>query len=228
MDVLLSSGFLAFARHIGFRRALLNKSIDVSGICGTSSGSVVGALWANGMAESEMIELLNVPRPLSQVDFHWQIWKGFFVFDTFKKRLREVLPERIEDLPIPFGVGLCTMDRKAVVVTRGNLVDAIAASCAVPYMFHPMPFEGTLYRDGGFADRIGALGWAEFRGDSAPPAIAHIVNRSNGVANEVGLDGIPIVRTPRSFASLLSIGDFLGQLDEAAQITQAFLDGQST
>ena len=227
MDILLSSGFLAFARHIGFRRTLLQHSIEPTGICGTSSGSVVGALWANGMGEADMIELLNVSRPLSQVDFHWQIWKGLFVFDTFKTRLREVLPEKIEDLPIPFGVGLCTMERQAIVVTQGNLVDAIAASCAVPYMFHPMPFEGRLYRDGGFADRIGAVGWAKFRGETAPPAIAHIVNRSNGVANEVGLDHIPIVRTPRSFASLWSIGDFLGQIDEAAELTQAFFDSHS-
>lgn len=228
MDVLLSSGFLAFARHIGFRRTLLKHSIDVTGICGTSSGSVVGALWANGMSESDMIDLLNVSRPLSQVDFHWQIWKGLFVFDTFKVRLREVLPEKIEDLPIPFGVGLCTMDRRAIVVTKGNLVDAIAASCAVPYMFHPMPFEGSLYRDGGFADRIGAVGWRAFRRNADLPAIAHIVNRSNGVANEMGLDNIPIVRTPRSFASLWSMGDFLGQLEEAAELTQVFFDQQSS
>ena len=54
------------------------------------------------------------------------------------------------------------MDRKAIMVREGNLVDAIAASCAVPYMFSPMVFEGTLYRDGGFADRIGLRAWKSF------------------------------------------------------------------
>ena len=227
MDVLLSSGFLAFARHIGFRRAFLKQSIEVNGICGTSSGSVVGALWANGMAEDDMIELLHVPKPLTQVDLTWKLWKGLFLFDSFKARLREVLPERIEDLPIPFGVGLCTMDRKAIVVTNGNLVDAIAASCAVPYMFHPMPFEGELYRDGGFADRIGAIGWSKFRGQNQEPVIAHIVDRSNGVPNEVGLTNAQIVRTPRSFATLWSIGDFVGQIGEAEDITTAHFDSMN-
>ncbi len=220
MDIVLSSGFLAFARHIGFRRVCTEKQIHVTGICGTSSGSVVGALWANGVSEAEMIELLHVPRPLSVVDFHWQVWKGLFRFDTFKNRLREVLPERIEDLPIPFGVGLCTMDRRAIMVTRGNLVDAIAASCAVPYMFCPMLFEGTLYRDGGFADRVGAINWKSVRPDSNQPMMAHIVDRSNGVATEVGLEDVGVIRTPRTFASLLSMGDFLGQLDEADSLTR--------
>ena len=87
MDVLLSSGFLAFARHIGFRRVIVEKHSQISGICGTSSGAVVGALWASGMDESSMIELLHEPRPIKQVDFHWKVWTGLFSFNTFRKKL---------------------------------------------------------------------------------------------------------------------------------------------
>lgn len=220
MDIVLSSGFLAFARHIGFRRACVEQNVPVTGICGTSSGSVVGALWANGLSEQEMIDLLHVPRPLDVVDFHWKIWTGLFQFHTLKERLRAVLPEKIQDLPIPFGVGLCTMDRKAIMVCEGNLVDALAASCAVPYMFSPMVFEGTLYRDGGFADRIGLRAWKSIRPDPKQSLCAHIVDRSNGVPNEEGLEGVKVIRTPRSFASLFSMGDFTGQLEEAARLTQ--------
>ena len=219
MDIVLSSGFLAFARHIGFRRAFLDKEIPVTGICGTSSGAVVGALWAAGVSEKTMIELLHVPKPITVVDFHWQLWKGLLQFHTFKERLRAVLPERIEDLSVPFGVGLCTMEREAIMVTKGNLVDAVAASCAVPYMFCPMPFEGTLYRDGGFADRVGAINWKSVRPDSTLDMCAHIINRSNGVAIEKGLEDVTIVRTPRSFATLFSMGDFTGQIQEAAELT---------
>ena len=219
MDIVLSSGFLAFARHIGFRRAFLDKEIPVTGICGTSSGAVVGALWAAGVSEKTMIELLHVPKPITVVDFHWQLWKGLLQFHTFKERLKAVLPERIEDLSVPFGVGLCTMEREAIMVTKGNLVDAVAASCAVPYMFCPMPFEGTLYRDGGFADRVGAINWKSVRPDSTQDMCAHIINRSNGVAIEKGLEDVTIVRTPRSFATLFSMGDFAGQIQEAAELT---------
>ena len=75
---------------------------------------------------------------------------------------------------------------KAIMVREENLVDAIAASCAVPYMFSPMVFEGTLYRDGGFADRIGLRAWKSIRPDPDQPLCAHIVDRSNGVPNEEG------------------------------------------
>ena len=50
---------------------------------------------------------------------------------------------KIEDLPIPFGVGLCTMDRKALMVTKGNLVDAIAASCLYLTCFVQCRFKGS-------------------------------------------------------------------------------------
>ena len=217
MDILLSSGFLAFARHIGFRRAILEKEIEPTGICGTSSGSVVGALWASGMSEKEMIELLYEPRPISKINFNWAVWQGIFHFQTLQELLTEHLPERIEDLPIPFGVGVCTMDRQAQLLTEGSLVEAVTASCAIPYVFKPIKVDQVRYRDGGFADRIAAKGWKAYRPNER--YLAHIVDRSNGVANEVGLEDVSVVRTPRSFASLFDMGDFHGQLEEAYRLT---------
>ena len=218
MDILLSSGFLAFARHIGFRRAILEHGITPTGFCGTSSGSVVGALWAVGMSEEKMIALLHEPRPISQLNFNWSVWKGFFHFQNFKEILSDHLPENIEDLPIPFAVGVCTMKREAKILTKGSLVKSLAASCAIPYVFKPEVIGGEAYRDGGFADRICAKAWREYRPDQK--YTAHIVDRSNGVADEQGLEGVKVVRTPRSFASLFNMGDFCAQVEEAYQLTQ--------
>jgi predicted acylesterase/phospholipase RssA len=39
MDLILSSGFLAFARHVGVLKVIEEKGIVVDGICGTSSGA---------------------------------------------------------------------------------------------------------------------------------------------------------------------------------------------
>ena len=47
-DLVLSSGFLAFARHVGVLRAVERSGQDVTGVCRTSSGALVGALWAAG------------------------------------------------------------------------------------------------------------------------------------------------------------------------------------
>ena len=87
------------------------------------------------------------------------------------------------------------------------------ASCSVPYMFVPHKVEGTLYRDGGFADRLMAEPWREYRGGKK--AIVHIVERSAGVGNELGVEECTIIRTPRSHAKLWDLGDFQGQRAEA-------------
>ena len=70
MDIVLSSGFLAFASHIGFLRALEEADAPVKGVCGTSSGALVGALWASGLSTQEIERELFRDRPMSQISFH--------------------------------------------------------------------------------------------------------------------------------------------------------------
>ena len=43
-DLVLSSGFLAFARQAGFLEAVEQLGLAVDGVCGTSSGALAGAL----------------------------------------------------------------------------------------------------------------------------------------------------------------------------------------
>ena len=216
MDLILSSGFLAFARHIGVLDAIEECNIEIDAICGTSSGSLVGALYVAGYTPDQIAEELYIPRPISMVNFSWRLWAGCFAMSSVEERLKELLPQQFEDLPKPMGVGLCTMDRKKCLYTKGPLVDAIIASCAVPYLFVPHKVEGVLYRDGGFADRLMAEDWRAYR--KGRETIVHIVDRSNGVADEKGIDGCTIIRTPRSFAKLWDIGDFESQRQEAKQL----------
>ena len=93
---------------------------------------------------------------------------------------------------------------------------ALAASCAIPYLFAPVKIDGVEYGDGGFVDRIGAQAWRQLRPDAQ--CVAHMVDRSNGAADEVGLDGVTVVRTPRSFASFWSMGPYAEQLAEAEDL----------
>ena len=217
MDVVLSSGFLAFARHIGVLDALEEKNMTIDAICGTSSGAMVGALYAAGFTPDQIAEELYIPRPISMVNISWQPWRGLFCMPSVHSKLQQLLPKRIEDLPKPLGIGLCTMERKKYLCTKGSLVDAIIASCAVPYLFVPHEVDGNLYRDGGFADRLMAEDWRAYR--NPKNTLIHIVDRSNGVAEERGTEGCLIIRTPRSFAKLWDIGDFQQQRQEAKHMT---------
>ena len=218
MDVILSSGFLAFARHIGVFDAINECGIEVDAICGTSSGSMVGALYAAGYTPDQIAEELHIPRPITMVNFSWKPWNGLFSMNSVQKKLSNLLPSNIEDLPKPMGIGLCTMDKRKHLVTKGALVDAIIASCAVPYLFVPHKVGKEYYQDGGFADRIMAEDWRKCRKNqtgNSQETIIHIVDRSNGAAEERGTENAVVIRTPRSFAKLWDIGDFEGQRREA-------------
>jgi NTE family protein len=48
--------------------------------------------------------------------------------------------------------------RKTRVLDSGEIAAAIHASCAVPFMFHPVWIEGRAYLDGGVLDRPGLEG----------------------------------------------------------------------
>ena len=223
MDLILSSGFLAFARHVGVIQAIEEKGVAVTGVCGTSSGAMIGSMWAAGHSVDFIRKEANLPRPIVRIRPSLLPWRGAFTMGPVLARLRELLPPRIEDLPIPFGVGLCTMDRKPFLMTSGPLPEAVVASCSIPYLFQPVRIGDSLYLDGGFVDRLMAEPWRRGRREAA---IVHIVERSAGVAEERGTEGCVIVRTPRSHARLWNIGDFEGQLEEARLLAAEALERQ--
>jgi predicted acylesterase/phospholipase RssA len=212
MDLILSSGFLAFARHVGVIQAVEEKGIPIDGVCGTSSGAMVGALWAAGHSVDFIRKEANLPRPFVRIRPCLAPWSGLFTMGPVLARLRDILPPRIEDLPRPFGVGLSTMDRKTFLMTSGPLPEAVVASCSIPFLFQPVRIGESHYMDGGFVDRLMAEPWRAKRGGDA---IVHIVERSAGVADERGTEGCTVIRTPRSHAHLWDIGDFEGQREEA-------------
>ncbi len=225
MDLILSSGFLAFARHLGFLKAVNEHGLSVDAVCGTSSGALVGSLWAAGHSIEKITEELRSLAPWNFLSLNWKIWQGLFSMRKLIDKLEQLLPAKFEGLEREFGVGLCTSERKALIMREGPLPLAVAASCAMPYIFAPVMIGGVPYCDGGTVDRIQASGWRRLRKEQE--MLVHIVNRSRGAKNEQGLEGLQIVRTPRSGASFFSLGDFHGQLEEARELTHLSFDGSA-
>lgn len=221
MDLLLSSGFLAFARHLGFLDALSLHSVDVDAIVGTSSGAMVGALWLAGHPLDDIAAELSRAAPLSTVRPTLTPWRGALSLQAAQDRLAAMLPARIEDLPKPFAVGVVDADGAHALLTEGPLAPAVMASCAMPHVFAPVRIEGRSYSDGGALDRLAVRPWRRWRPGRA--ALAHWVMRTAGVDVDVDLEGVTVVRTPRSGAKLWSLGDFEGQRLEAARITREAL-----
>eukprot|EP01036_Dinobryon_divergens_P028768 gene28768-37769_t len=99
VDLLLSSGFLAFAQHSGFLRAVSEtQTIKVERLVGTSSGSLAGSLFAAGYDTNEIANILSKNRPIDLCQPSWRIYKGAFSMDKLVNYLSTLLPSKFEDL----------------------------------------------------------------------------------------------------------------------------------
>ncbi|MFZ5477261.1 MAG: patatin-like phospholipase family protein [Myxococcota bacterium] len=222
MDLLLSSGFLAFARHVGVLRAVEERGVAIDAVVGTSSGALVGALWAAGMPARAIEAELRGRRPLSLIGAHARVWEGAFSLDPLVAWLEGSLPSDFAGLARPFAAGVTGPDGTARLLTSGRLPEAVAASCAIPALFAPVEHGGTRWRDGGVVDRLMVGPWRTWRGERR--AIAHLVDRTGGTDGEAPPPGVPVIRTPRSGASFWSLGDVGAAVEVARARALATLD----
>jgi predicted acylesterase/phospholipase RssA len=221
VDLVLSSGFLAFARHVGVLAAFEEYGLRPEAICGTSSGALVGALWAAGHPAEVIGRVLSEQTPLSSLRVRATPWSGLFSLAPLIARLESLLPANIEALALPFAVGVMGPGRRHHLLTSGPLAHAVAASCAMPHVFAPVPIAGVPYQDGGAVDRLGLEAWRAWR--SGRSATVHWVERTAGVEVGADLSGLRLIRTPRSGAKLWDLGDFWRQVDEARELARAAL-----
>ncbi len=220
-DLLLSSGFLAFARHCGVLQAIEAAELDVDAVVGTSSGALIGSLWAAGVPAAEIERDLLTTRPHQLMRPHAALWKGLFSLRALIAWLEARLPPTFAELPRPFAVGVVGPDGQGTLLSEGPLAPAVAASCAIPWVFAPVVIEGTTWQDGGVVDRLMVQPWRAWRGDR--PALAHVVAPSRGPETTDDLSDMAVVRTPRSGASFLSLGDVAAQVSEARRLASEVL-----
>ncbi|WP_246128533.1 patatin-like phospholipase family protein [Pleionea sediminis] len=154
----MSSGFFGFFAHAGVLSALAEHNLFPAKVTGSSAGALVVSLWASGV-ESEVIE--QQLYELSKDDF-WDPWPGLGLLrgKKFKRKLSELLGcMEFEQCRVPLALSVWDgFARRTRVLKSGSLVDAIYASCAVPFLFHPLWQKGRLYWDGGIGDRPGLAG----------------------------------------------------------------------
>lgn len=221
LDLVLSSGFLAFARHLGFLRAIEEAEVSVRGVCGTSSGALIGALWTAGLSTHEIETIITAQRPSKLLCPTPRLWRGAMSLKGLLTLLKEHLPPTFEQLRFPFAVGVCSRQGDYQLLSSGTLPEAVGASCAIPVVFEPVSVDEVLYSDGGAKDRLGLAQWrSAFPG---APTLVHLVERTAGAVDTslTGADGV--VLSPRSGASFLSLGDVASQITESAELTHNVL-----
>jgi NTE family protein len=150
IGIALSGGGIKGMCHAGVLKALEEQGIKPDIMSGVSSGSIVGALYADGYSPDEIAHLFE------DISFR-QMTKiqipdgGFFRIDAFEKFISKTLRAKtFEELRIPLRIVATNLDKgQSVVFSTGNLVDAIVASCSFPVLFIPKVIDGVHYVDGG-------------------------------------------------------------------------------
>ncbi|SEN15600.1 patatin-like phospholipase family protein [Lihuaxuella thermophila] len=151
----LSSGAARGLAHIGVLKVLEQEGIPVDFIAGSSMGSIIGVLYANGLnldlCEQLAIRLkrkhwldLTVPR------------RGFVIGDKVKELIGLLTHhKRLEELRIPTAViATDLIAGERVVFTSGPIDEAVRASISIPGIFEPVRIGDRLLVDGGVIDRV--------------------------------------------------------------------------
>ncbi|UIJ71259.1 patatin-like phospholipase family protein [Aurantimonas sp. HBX-1] len=153
--------------HIHVLEALDELGVRPSRIVGSSIGAVMAAGYAAGMSgaeirgyaletfarKREVLARLWRTRPLSLQDF---VEEGGFRLGQLNARrvlaafLPTGLPADFEELRIPLGVMATDFyERAECELDSGDLISALAASCALPAIFRPVRRKGRVLIDGG-------------------------------------------------------------------------------
>jgi NTE family protein len=154
----LSGGAVRGIAHVGVLEALEEGSVPVKAIAGTSAGSLVGALYAAGVALATIREIA-LETSWKKIFLPTLPRTGLIDSDRISSFMKEVLPVRtFSSLKMPFAA--VTTDLRTgekVVLSEGSLARAVQASCSIPLIFTPTKVRGRVLVDGGLASQIPVL-----------------------------------------------------------------------
>ncbi len=152
--------------HAGMLEALYERSITPDLIVGTSVGAINGAYIASRPQSVETARSLgDVWRGLRRPHVFPMDFVGGFL--GFAGRRSSLVPNRalrrmiqthsefddLADAPIPLHViATDATTGEEIPLSRGNTVDAVLASAAIPGVFPPVEWEGRLLIDGGISN----------------------------------------------------------------------------
>jgi NTE family protein len=151
----LGGGGARGVAHIAYLKAVEETGEKPDIISGTSSGALVGALYAGGMKPEEIYSvvesLFGGKKNLSYAYKRFKLMSSVFMTSVVKKYIADILPKKqFEDLEIPLKVvatNFATLEQR--VFEKGDLLDALMGSIAYPRVFGPQLVEGEYYIDGG-------------------------------------------------------------------------------
>lgn len=154
----LGSGAARGCAHLGVIDALNEAGVPIDVVAGTSIGSLVGGVYANGRLEALRETLLQIEwKEILYYFFDFSVPRGGLIDG---KRIAEFIHEfvadaELGDLAVPFrAVATDILSGREVVLSDGRLIEAIRASIAVPGIFTPVTRGESALVDGGLVNPV--------------------------------------------------------------------------
>ena len=154
LGLALSGGGTRGLAHIGVLKAFQEERIGFDCVAGTSFGSLVGALYCACVGIDEIVE---AAKRITRKDIVNRFWVGSDAGNIGRAVNPFLEGKTFNDLAVPFAaVAVDITDGQEVVLTEGNVAQAISASCAVPALFKPVEIDGMMLVDGGLLNNMPA------------------------------------------------------------------------
>ena len=150
VGIALSGGGTRGVVHIGVLKALEENGIYPTIISGTSAGSIVGVMYAQGFTPAQIFEIAG-QRSLLWM-FSLMLPTRGFVRHTFLRKMlqRYVTAKDFEELKKPLYIAMANLNTgKPEIRHEGPLHDVIIASCSIPVLYEPIRFGDHWCVDGG-------------------------------------------------------------------------------
>lgn len=152
----LGSGAARGLAHIGVIKVLKENNIPIDYIAGTSAGAMVASYYAINENVDEFekkVKILTKKDLWGLVDFtipKKSIIKG----DKIKKFLEELYGKKdFSETKIPLKIVATDIySGDEVILSKGNIVEAVRASISIPGIFAPVEIDGKILVDGGLVN----------------------------------------------------------------------------
>ncbi|MGJ4730199.1 patatin-like phospholipase family protein [Luteimonas sp. SDU101] len=148
----LGAGGARGLAQIGVIEVLEERGFRIDAVSGSSSGALVGGIFAAGRLREfdQRLRAMSRNDILRLLDPGWRrsgVLRGQRLVDTMREVVGDPL---IETLPVEFTAVAVDLERQREVwIREGRLWDALRASFAIPGLFTPHPVNGRALVDGG-------------------------------------------------------------------------------
>ena len=152
----LGSGSARGWAHIGIIQALEEIGVQPQVVAGTSIGALVGGAYVTGTlnAFADWVESLTVKDVFGLLDisFSGGMVKGEKLFSFFQDHHENPEIETLDKKLVTVATDM--KSGREVWITKGRMLDAARASCALPGLFSPVKMQGRWMLDGGLVNPV--------------------------------------------------------------------------